>query len=275
LCAEYSLTPLVLYSVGAIVSATSTAPLDVLRTRLQSDYYQSHLVASRLARGIADPSTLSFSRSATLHIRETFQILFAIPRVEGWRALFKGLGANLVAIVPARGIHFFAYGNSKTLLKEHVTHGKEGPLVHLGAAGLSGVITGTITNPIWVIKTRLQLDKSQATGGAGRKYRSAMDCLFQTVRAEGIRGLYRGLSASFLGISESSMQWVMYEEGKRRLRLREARLVESGQTRTWTDDILGSFGDSIAAGGAKFIAAFLTYPHEVRRRAITFKPAVF
>jgi solute carrier family 25, member 33/36 len=196
-------------------------------------------------------------------VRETFQILFAIPRVEGYRALFKGLGANLVAIVPARGIHFYMYGNSKKLISEHITHGKEGPLVHLGAAGLAGVVTGTATNPIWVIKTRLQLDKSQATGGAGRKYRNALDCLFQTVRAEGIRALYRGLSASFLGISESATQWVMYEEGKRRLRERQARIAASGQPRTWTDDFLGSFGDSIAAGGAKFIAAFLTYPHEV------------
>jgi solute carrier family 25 protein 33/36 len=200
-------------------------------------------------------------------VRETFQILFTIPRVEGWRALFKGLGANLVAIVPARGIHFFAYGNSKRLIMENITHGKEGPLVHLASAGLAGVVTGTATNPIWVVKTRLQLDKSLAKaagqGAGGRKYRNAVDCLVQTVRAEGVRGLYRGLSASFLGISESSMQWVMYEEGKRRLRVRQARRVEERREKTAVDEVLGSFGDSIVAGGAKFVAAFLTYPHEV------------
>lgn len=174
--------------------------------------------------------------------------------------------------MPARGIHFFAYGNSKNLIKENLTNGKESPLVHLGSAGVAGVVTGTATNPIWVIKTRLQLDKSQAAGGSGRKYRNALDCLAQTVRAEGVRGLYRGLTASFLGISESSMQWVMYEEGKRRLRLREARLVETGHTNTSLDNFLESFGDSIAAGGAKAIAAFLTYPHEVVRTRLRQTP---
>ena len=59
------------------------------------------------------------------------------------------------------------------------------------------------------------------------------------------------------------MQWVMYEEAKRRLRLRQARIEEDGREKTWTDNFIGSFGDSIAAGGAKFIAAFVTYPHEV------------
>jgi solute carrier family 25 protein 33/36 len=251
-------------SAGAVTSSTATAPLDVLRTRLQSDYYQSHLQASRLARGIVDPSHLSFPRASALHIRETFSILFAIPRVEGWRALFKGLGANLVAVVPARSINFFTYGNGKKFYSQYLNNGKEAAWVHLSAAITAGVVTSAATNPIWVVKTRLQLDKNRASEGhAGRKYRGAYDCLRQTIRHEGVRGLYKGLSASLLGISESSMQWVMYEEGKKRLRAREARINADGRDRTSWDNFMGSFGDSIAAGSAKFIAAILTYPHEV------------
>jgi solute carrier family 25 protein 33/36 len=252
------------------VAATATAPLDVLRTRLQSDYYQAQLQATRLARGIANPESLPFMRASLLHIRETFQILFTIPRVEGWRGLFKGLGPNLIAIVPARGIHFYTYGNSKKFYSKHFNGGKEAPWIHLCSAVGAGIVTGTATNPIWVIKTRLQLDKAHASEGGGRKYRNAFDCLVKTVRHEGVRGLYRGLSASFLGISETAMQWVLYEDIKRRMEARQSRMAAAGLPKSRLEEVLSPFGDAIAGGGAKFVAAFLTYPHEASVQSLKF-----
>jgi solute carrier family 25 protein 33/36 len=183
--------------------------------------------------------------------------------LEGPRALFKGLGPNLIGVVPARAINFYAYGNGKKLISQHFNNGQETALVHLSAAACAGIVTGTATNPIWLVKTRLQLDKSQAKDGRGRQYKNALDCTMQTVRREGIRGLYRGLSASYLGVSESTAQWMLYEQGKKQLRLREKRLIASGRPRTVYDNFVSSFGEMFAAGGAKFFAAIITYPHEV------------
>jgi hypothetical protein len=47
------------------------------------------------------------------------------------------------------------------------------------------------------------------------KYKHSFDCARTVLREEGIRGLYRGLSASLLGLSESTFQFVMYEYFKR------------------------------------------------------------
>lgn len=199
------------HRLGGMTAATLTSPLDVLKTRLQSTFYQEQLAAARTAKGIPPPSQLPFARAALLHISETGTILASIPRVEGWRALFKGLGPNLVGVVPARAINFFAYGNGKRLYAQWLNNGQEGAGIHLLAAATAGVITGTATNPIWLVKTRLQLDKQNAVGGR-RQYRNALDCVRQTIRTEGIRGLYRGLSASYLGVSESTLQWVLYEQ---------------------------------------------------------------
>lgn len=58
-----------------------------------------------------------------------------------------------------------------------------------------GIVTSTATNPIWVIKTRLQL---QGANGL-RKYSGSLDCLFKIIRQEGFGGLYKGMSASYLG----------------------------------------------------------------------------
>ncbi|KAF2757292.1 mitochondrial carrier protein-like protein rim2 [Pseudovirgaria hyperparasitica] len=263
---------LVAGAAGGMAAATLTAPLDVLKTRLQSTYYQQQLVASRHARGLPPIETMSFTRSSLLHVRETFQILFAVPRAEGWRALFKGLGPNLIGVVPARAINFYVYGNSKNLISAHFNGGKETAWVHVCSAASAGLATGTATNPIWLVKTRLQLDKANARVTGGRQYQNALDCTLQTVRTEGIKGLYRGLTASYLGVAESTMQWVLYEQGKLYLEERQERQERSGKARTAWDDTVSWTGQLFVAGGAKFVAALVTYPHEVVRTRLRLAP---
>lgn len=258
-----------------MTAATLTSPLDVLKTRLQSDYYQAQLAATRAARNVPALSTLSLPRSALLHFRETFQILFSIHHVEGWRALFKGLGPNLVGVVPARAINFYAYGNGKRIFSEYFNNGQEAAWVHLFAAASAGIVTSTATNPIWLVKTRLQLDKSNAerTGTHfNRQYKNSLDCTMQTLRKEGIRGLYRGLSASYLGVTESTLQWVLYEQMKLHLSRRESKLLASGRERTTWDQAVDWGGKVGAAGSAKFFAAIVTYPHEVVRTRLRQAP---
>jgi Mitochondrial carrier protein. len=246
-----------------MTAATLTAPLDVLKTRLQSDFYQAQLKASRAAHtGHMNPL-----RTVAFHFRETVSILGTVYQQEGPRALFKGLGPNLVGVIPARSINFFTYGNGKRLISEHLAKGdSDSAWVHLSAGAIAGIVTSTATNPIWMVKTRLQLDKNMAIESGGvtkRRYKNSIDCIRQVVRDEGIRGLYKGMSASYLGVVESTMHWMLYEQIKQALARREERIVRSGRPKTWWDhtvDWTGKFG---AAGFAKFVAAVLTYPHEV------------
>ncbi|KAI4248452.1 MAG: hypothetical protein L6R40_001013 [Gallowayella cf. fulva] len=254
--------------VGGMTSATLTSPLDVLKTRLQSDFYQRQIAASRKSRGIPPPAQLGYLKSGRLHFTETFQILFSIHKLEGWRALFKGLGPNLTGVVPARAINFYTYGNGKRIISERFNNGHEAAWVHICAAVNAGIVTGTATNPIWLIKTRLQLDKSRAEKAgtaSARRYKNSLDCLRQTIQTEGFRGLYRGLTASYLGVTESTLQWFLYEQGKLYLRRREDQLIESGRHPTIWDQTVGWGGKMGAAGAAKSFAAIITYPHEVIR----------
>jgi solute carrier family 25 protein 33/36 len=258
-------------ALGGMSSAVLTAPLEVLKTRLQSTFYQEHLSALRAAKGIPHPSQMNFLRASALHITETFSILGAIPKVEGYRALFKGLGPNLIGVVPARAINFWAYGNGKRFYSQTFFNGQESTYVHMLAAASAGIITGTATNPIWVVKTRLQLDKQNAAGGK-RQYANAWDCVVKTIRHEGIKGLYRGLSASYLGVSESTLQWVLYERAKAGLARRQALLESSNREPNVWDKTVQWTGKLTAAGGAKFVAALITYPHEVVRTRLRQAP---
>ncbi len=47
-----------------------------------------------------------------------------------------------------------------------------------------------------------------------RPYNSALECVRQILRQEGLGGLYRGLSASYLGTVETMVHLVVYEQFK-------------------------------------------------------------
>ncbi|CAZ85643.1 unnamed protein product [Tuber melanosporum] len=259
-------------AAGGMTSTFLTSPLDVVKTRLQSDFYKQHLASARATAGV-DIHRGGILRQGTRHIQETFQILFDVHKVEGWRALFKGLGPNLSGVVPARAINFATYGNGKRVIANNFNHGQESTWVHLCAAACAGVVTGTATNPIWLVKTRLQLDRESAgAGGRTRQYKNSLDCVRQVLREEGFRGLYRGLSASYLGVTESTLQWVLYEKMKTYLAARKERVLVSGRPETAWDNLVDWGGKLGAAGSAKLLAAVLTYPHEVVRTRLRQRP---
>jgi solute carrier family 25, member 33/36 len=168
---------------------------------------------------------------------------------------------TLVGVVPARSINFFTYGNGKQIIANRFNDGEENSYVHLCAAAIAGIVTGSATNPIWVVKTRLQLsasDRSLPTSSSppppGSPFSgSVFSTIKQIVREEGVRGFYKGLSASYLGVTESTIQWVLYE----RLKLLTASAEGAGGLQEWAG-MLGS------AGTAKCVASLITYPHEVR-----------
>jgi solute carrier family 25, member 33/36 len=254
---------------GAIV----TSPFDVVKTRLQSSMFRDAPVTIN-AKGTAE---IVAQRSGGLlyHFVETGHLLrwvvswdasvgllliHAIRNIhqyEGMSALFKGLGPTLVGVVPARSINFFTYGNGKEVIANQFNGGLENSWVHLSAAAFAGIVTGTATNPIWVIKTRMQLSASHA-----RPYINSWECIKDVVRVDGVRGLYKGLSASYLGVTEGTIQWTLYERLKRLTRNTEGK----GGAVEW----MGMLG---SAGMAKCVASLITYPHEVS--TLTLPGAVF
>lgn len=180
----------------------------------------------------------------------------------------------LQSLIPIRSINFYTYGNGKRLIGEYFNHGNsDATWVHLSAAICAGVVTSTATNPIWLVKTRLQLDK-ETSGAAGkvRQYRNSIDCTVKVLREEGVRGLYRGLTASYLGVSESTLQWVLYEKMKGYLARREEKRIASGREANSWDSFVDWGGKLGAAGSAKLFAAMLTYPHEVVRTRLRQRP---
>lgn len=134
----------------------------------------------------------------------------------------------------------------------------------------------TVINPVWVIKTRLQLQgaaQMQAVATTGDKrsaggvvYRGSFDAFRQILREEGVLGFYKGLIPSIWGVSETAIHFVLYEHLKSMLARRHSKGVHSSSSmQTSQQTELHNFEYIGAAASAKVVASCSTYPHEVIR----------
>jgi len=153
----------------------------------------------------------------------------ATVKHEGVGALYKGLVASLVGVVPYSAIDLALYST----LKERCIRGRsdgELPVVTLlGCGAASSAVAQVVTYPLALAKTRMQV-----AGMGGRsprvrieyglapvvrpEYSGLLDCLRQTVRGEGVRGLYAGLVPNMLkAVPAVAISYTVFETSKRQL----------------------------------------------------------
>lgn len=131
----------VLAAAGAkLLASTATAPLELMRTRMQAD------------RAFAQEGMVG---GAT-----------ALVRREGLSALFRGLGPTLIRDVPFSCVYLVGHERLKRLLVE--PHGPQHGsfCASFVAGGLAGAAATLLTMPLDVVKTRMQVGM-QVGGAAG------------------------------------------------------------------------------------------------------------
>ncbi|XP_066295891.1 solute carrier family 25 member 36-like isoform X2 [Branchiostoma lanceolatum] len=249
---------------GGTAGAILTCPLEVVKTRLQSSVYtfpSSNVLLAGLQNGHGTPAGIVQLSTCAQTSTEAFvttarpsigivQCIRHIVENEGVLALFKGLGPNLVGVAPSRAIYFGTYAQAKKFFNRHLKY--ESSAVHMCSAMTAGFTACTLTNPIWYVKTRLQLDQKKTGDNL-----TVRDCVRKTYGREGLRGFYRGVTASYAGISETVIHFVIYEHIKQMI----ARNRCCDCEKTWHDfvEFMG------VAAVSKSLATCIAYPHEVVR----------
>ncbi|XP_065181059.1 solute carrier family 25 member 36-A-like isoform X2 [Sycon ciliatum] len=239
----------IVHLVGGCVSgsaaAIATCPLEVVKTRLQASTDVRHSKLSRhasLATGI--PSVSSVHGETWKPPCGIVGFTRFIVSTEGPRALFKGLGPTMAGIAPTKAIYFAAYSRGKKFYGD--IFGPNNSTGHFCAAASAGSIVATATSPIWVLKTRIQLDQRR-----GVEMPNLFERIVHMYRREGLRAFYRGLSASYFGVSETAIYFVLYEKFK--MMARDA------------DVHMGPAQIVCVSAVAKLLACIPCYPHEVAR----------
>eukprot|EP00172_Hildenbrandia_rubra_P001495 Plantae.Rhodophyta-Hildenbrandia_rubra.ctg2061.p1 GENE.Plantae.Rhodophyta-Hildenbrandia_rubra.ctg2061~~Plantae.Rhodophyta-Hildenbrandia_rubra.ctg2061.p1 ORF type:complete len:374 (+),score=69.97 Plantae.Rhodophyta-Hildenbrandia_rubra.ctg2061:462-1583(+) len=247
---------LVAGGVAGTVSASVMSPIDVVRIHLQATKGGSE--AAKLASG-------------AIGRVKAFEVAKNIARIDGMNGFFRGLGPTLVGMLPHRSSQFWAYSTTRGVLNKRFG---EKSWVDMVSAAVAGIVANTVTNPIWLVKARIQLQAGTDPSNP-RFYKGYRDAIARIWKEEGVRGFYKGVTASYWGITESAIQFVVYEKVKRKIMERNAVEVREngGMMKDGRDGKhVSSVQTLCAAAFSKFVASLITYPHEVVRTRMREQP---
>lgn len=178
--------------IAGAVGASVVYPIDLVKTRMQNQ--RSSVVGEpQLYKNSIDCAQKVF-------------------RNEGLRGFYSGLGPQLLGVAPEKAIKLTvndlvrskAPRNSKNTIPVHW---------EVIAGGMAGGCQVIFTNPLEIVKIRLQVSGEQAANeGADRVARGAM----HHVRQLGLLGLYKGASACLArDIPFSAMYFTAYAHLKK------------------------------------------------------------
>lgn len=157
--------------------------------------------------------------------RGTFDCLKKTVRHEGFRGLYKGMGAPLTGVSPMFALSFFGYAVGKKLQQ---THAEERlTLVQLfGAGAFSGIFTTFLSAPGERIKCLLQVQHA----GGPKLYDGPMDVIKKLYKSGGIPSIFRGFCATLLRDVPASGGYFMAYEGLKRAMAKDGETLSLSKT---------------------------------------------
>jgi len=151
-----------------------------------------------------------------LNKKDVISALKTMIKEEGLLGWYRGLQSSVVSIGCSNLVYFYWYELFKKLFVKiwHQTGSKNlSNAENLIIASIAGSINVIITNPIWVVNTRLKLQKSKE--GEKPLYKGTTHGIYKVWKEEGIEGLWKGVIPSLALVSNPAIQFAAYERIKR------------------------------------------------------------
>ncbi|KAL8153425.1 hypothetical protein V2J09_011185 [Rumex salicifolius] len=192
--------------------------------------YVRELIAGGAAGGFAKTAVAPLERIKILLQTRTdgfrslgvYGSLQKLVRQEGAQGLYKGNGASVLRIVPYAALHFMTYEQYRSWLLINCPSLGTGPVVDLLAGSASGGTAVLCTYPLDLVRTKLAyqvVDKRPIfvnNASTPLPYNGIQDAFKRVYREGGVRGLYRGVGPTLVGILPyAGLKFYIYEELKR------------------------------------------------------------
>lgn len=276
------LTPFPSFIAGFAGGSASTIllyPLDLVKVRLQVDE-RSH-VGSAAASNAKGRTICTTVRGVIKH--------------EGYTGLYRGLTPAVIGSAASWGGFFILYEEfkrkilyrkmilaedsydnvsssdgeiyvksndvtvkSKEIIQSHQQPKVQlGPMEHFAASCMAGACLVVLTNPLWLIKTRLQLQNSRLQEQVDKSksvkppYKGLTHAAYTIVQEEGFLALYKGSIPALMLVSHGGIQFVSYEFLKSKFARPEWKKSSGPNSGTIAERLKDSFGYLVMGATSK------------------------
>ncbi|XP_030248928.1 mitochondrial glutathione transporter SLC25A40 [Sparus aurata] len=182
--------PLLAGAIARVGSATVISPLELIRTKLQSQK-QSY--------------------------RELTDCIRSAVQSEGWWSLWRGLGPTLLRDVPFSAMYWYNYEKGKSWLCEQYNTREPTFTITFMSGAASGSFASVVTLPFDVVKTRRQVElgELQAKNLSSQVSSSTFSVMRRIVAQHGFGGLFAGFLPRLIKVAPACAIMIStYEFGK-------------------------------------------------------------
>ncbi|XP_025018150.1 peroxisomal membrane protein PMP34-like [Tetranychus urticae] len=210
-------------SAGGVTAMTTFYPLDIVRSRLQVD---------DLAKG-----------------KNTWALIKEILDSEGLEGLYRGLEPVLISLCASNFVYFYSFHGLRAMFK----NSEPSALRDLFLGSIAGTFNVLLTTPLWVVNMRMKMQGAKLKNGGemtrnAPRYKNIFHGIYKIASTEGVPALWAGAIPSLVLVTNPAIQFMIYENLKRR-------------TQLWTgkEQIKGS--NALLLGAiSKSLSTVLTYP---------------
>ncbi|KAK8107622.1 peroxisomal membrane protein pmp47b [Apiospora kogelbergensis] len=180
---------------------------------------------------------------------------------EGVSGLYAGLDSAVFGISVTNFVYYYWYEWTRAFFEAAaVKAGRASKKLTTAESMMAGALAGSatviLTNPIWVVNTRMttrkqHLDEAKGAGepGAARKRSpTTIGTLLALVREEGPQALFRGVVPALVLVINPILQYTLFEQMKNAYERRRKANITAGVA-----FLLGALG--------KLFATSITYPY--------------
>lgn len=224
-----------------------THPLDLIKLRLQlnRDANLSHFLAfmkivGELRKEGAKKQAIALELHPAKGVWKLLngKLFYLLP------LYYRGLTSNLIGNITAWSLYFTLYEE----FKGFIPLAKSTPNYFVSST-LAGLTTSIITNPIWVLKTRiLSTNKNEAYA-----YKSLIDGVRKILQNEGILSFWKGVIPSLFQVFQGALYFTFYDF------IKAHRVSRHHENNLSTHEYLG------ASAISKILSMLIMYPSQLVR----------
>ncbi|KAJ1673475.1 hypothetical protein EV182_005155, partial [Spiromyces aspiralis] len=172
---------------------------------------------------------------------------------EGISGLFSGLESALFGSAVTNGVYYYFFEATKAIFVQSSGSKNMSTIQSMTAGAIAGAMTVLITNPIWVVNTRLTVKKTEGEDGSDdgattAKSISTWQAFAKIIREDGVLSLWQGVVPALILVINPIIQYTVFEQLKNRLQTLRS---------------LGNLDFFLLGAVSKLIATFVTYPYIV------------